>query len=287
VQTPAKVVYAHDGVYEKLTIFDAVYKGHPTRFLLQDTSNSAAMFLDSDELAFDYSHYYILHELFVPEVKQVLVMGGGAYSLPKAYLKALPNAHIDTSEIEPSLIALSKKYFRLPDDPRMTNYIEDGRRMLHDTPKQYDVIFSDVYHSMYSIPAHFTTTEFMNLAHDHLTSNGVFIANLIGSAEQTDRSFIWSEIKTMQQVFPQVYLFATDSPLDAGAQNLIAVGSMNKTRLDVNDPRLLQSPRQAIRELAGHYIATERIDLRRYPVLTDDYAPIDYLTAAALPKKRK
>jgi spermidine synthase/uncharacterized protein YjeT (DUF2065 family) len=286
LQAPKDVVYAHDGLYEKITIVDTVHKGRPARFLLQDTSYSAAMYLDSDELVFDYSKYYILYDMFVPKVDRVLVMGGGAYSLPKAYLKELPNAKVDTSEIEPSLVPLSKKYFRLQDDPRMTHYIEDGRRMLHDTHNRYDVIFSDVYHSMYSVPSHFTTTEFMELARDRLSPNGVFIANIIGSTHQGDRSFAWSEIKTMQQVLPQVYLFATQSPLDPKVQNLIAVGSMSKERLEVNDPRWRKSPHQVIREIAGHYIATERINLDEYHVLTDDYAPVDYLTAASLPKKR-
>jgi spermidine synthase len=282
----SKIVYAHDGVYEKLTIFDATHRGHPARFLLQDTSNSAAIYLDSDELVFDYSKFFILYDMFTPKVDRVLVMGSGAWSLPKAYLKQLPNAKVDTSEIEPSLVDLSKKYFGLKDDPRLTNYTADGRRMLHDTKNHYDVIFSDVYHSMYSIPAHITTVEFMELARDRLNPDGVFIANLIGSPEQSDRSFIWSEIKTMQKVFPNVYLFATHSPFDPGAQNLIAVCSMSKERIDPNDPKWLKSQHQAIREIAGHNIDITRVNLDKYPILTDDYAPVDYLTAATLPKER-
>lgn len=286
VHNTGSVVYAHDGVYEKITIYDTIYNGRPTRVLMQDTSYSAAMYLDSDELVFDYSKYYILYEMFKSDVDRVLVMGGGAYSIPKAYLQTLPNAQIDSSEIEPSLIPLSEKYFRLKDDPRMHNYIEDGRRMLHDTDKRYDVMFSDVYHSMYSVPAHFTTTEFMELVRDRLTPDGVFIANLIGSAEHRDRSFVWSEIRTMQTVFPQVYLFAARDPLATNTQNLIAVGSMSKERLDMNDPRWRESGRQVIREIAGHTIPIERMNLEKYPILTDDYAPIDFFTASALPKER-
>jgi predicted membrane-bound spermidine synthase len=284
--TGGKVVYAHDGVYEKITVYDSTYNGRPTRFLMQDTSYSAAMYLDSDELVFDYSKYYILYEMFKSDVDRVLVMGGGAWSLPKAYLQTLPNAQVDSSEIEPSLIELSEKYFRLKDDPRMHNYIEDGRRMLHDSDKRYDVIFSDVYHSMYSVPAHFTTVEFMELVRDRLNPDGVFIANLIGSSEHKDKSFIWSEIRTMQKVFPQVYLFASRDPFAVGAQNLIAVGSMSKERLDMNDPRWRQSEHQVIREIAGHTIPIERMNLEKYPVLTDDYAPVDFFTASTLPKER-
>jgi spermidine synthase len=278
-------VYAKDGVYERITILDGFYNGRPTRFLQQDTSNSAAMYLDSDELAYSYTKYYALHNMFVPEVKRALVIGGGAYSIPKALLAELPDVWVDVSEIEPSLVELSKTYFRLPDDPRLTYYIKDGRRMLHDTPHQYDVIFSDVYQSMYAIPAHFTTKEFMELARSKLTENGIFIANLIGSLRTDGPSFIWSEVRTMQEVFPQVYLFAVVSPNHTETQNLIAVGSNNPARVDIKDIGWRASSHSVIANIADHYVDIKEIDLARYPILTDDYAPVDYLTSKVLPRR--
>jgi len=279
------VVYARDGVYERITILDGTYRGRPARFLRQDTSHSAAMYLDSDELAYDYTKYYVLHRMFVPEVKRALVIGGGAYSIPKALLAELPDVRVGVSEIEPSLVELSKTYFRLPDDPRLTHYIKDGRRMLHDTPHQYDVIFSDVYQSMYAIPAHFTTKEFMELARSKLTENGIFIANLIGDLRTNGPSFIWSEVRTMQEVFPQVYLFAVVSPNHTETQNLIAVGSNNPARVDIKDIGWRASSNSIIADIADHYVDIKEIDLTRYPILTDDYAPVDYLTSKVLPKR--
>lgn len=148
-----RVVYANDGLYERVMIFDGKYKNQPTRFLMLDSSNSAAMFKNSSDLVFDYSRYFAFYKLFNSNAENVLVMGGGGYSVPKAFLSDLPKAQIDVSEIEPTLPQLAKQYFALPDDPRLHHYIQDGRRMLHDTPNKYDVIFSDVYHSMYSIPS--------------------------------------------------------------------------------------------------------------------------------------
>lgn len=279
------VLYERDGLYEKIVIFDGQYRGWPTRFLQQDTSNSAAQSLVSDQLVYDYTQYYALHAMFTPKVDRALVIGGGAYSIPKALLADLPTAKVDVSEIEPSLVPLAKEYFGLQDDSRLTHYIKDGRRMLHDTQNRYDVIFSDVYHSMYSVPAHFTTTEFMELARDRLADNGVFIANLIGSTRTDGPSFIWSEIRTMQQVFPQVYVFAVNSPTDTEAQNIIAVGSTAKERVDMYDARWRASSNSVIAEIAGHYIDTKGIALHRFDVLTDNYAPVDYLAAQVLPKR--
>jgi spermidine synthase len=287
IDSPASrgVVYSRDGVYEKIVIAEGIYRGRPVRTLSQDTSNSAAMYLDSDELTYDYTKYYALYSMFMNRPERVLSIGGGAYSVPKALLADLPGTLIDTSEIEPSLIDLSRQYFNLQDDPRLTHYIKDGRRMLHDSPHRYDVIFSDVYHSMYSIPSHFTTREFMQLASDRLTGNGVFIANIIGSLRPGDRSFLWSEVKTMQQVFAQVYVFAVNSPTEEGVQNTIVVGSKSPQRLDVHDPKWRRSPYDVVRTIAGHYVATERMDLDRYLILTDNYAPVDYLASRLLPKR--
>lgn len=278
-------LYSRDGIYERINIFEGTYNGRPARFLMQDTSNSAAMYLDSDELVYDYTKYYGLYDMFAPNPQKTLVLGGGAYSIPKALLADLPNVTVDVSEIEPSLVPLSKQYFRLNDDPRLTHYIEDGRRMLHDTPNQYDVIFSDVYHSMYSIPTHFTTREFMELVHSRLTENGVFMANLIGTTNTQGQSFIWSEIKTMQAVFPQVYVFAVRDPLDTKVQNIIAVGSKFQQRIDIHDAKWRESAYQVVREAASHYVPVERMSLKEHLVLTDNYAPIDYLTSKVLPKR--
>lgn len=279
------VVYDRDGLYEEIVITDGLYNGRPTRFLTQDTSNSAAMYLDSDELVYGYTRYYGLYEPFVLKPERVLALGGGAYSIPKALLADLPGTRVDVAEIEPSLVDLSKRYFNLKDDPRLTHFIKDGRRMLHDASQSYDVIFSDVYRSMYSIPAHFTTKEFMQLASDRLTDDGVFIANVIGSLRPQAPSFIWSEIKTLQQVFPQVYLFGVESPLEMETQNLIVVASKSKTRLSMDDPRWRGSRYRAVREASGHYVPIERMPLDGHRILTDDYAPVDYMTAQILPKR--
>jgi spermidine synthase len=154
----------------KISVFDSIYAGKPARIFMQDRSLSGVMFLDSDELAIDYTKYYALYKIFKPDVKQALVIGGGAYSVPKALLKDLPGVVIDVSEIEPSLYELARKYFYLPETERLKNFTDDGRRLLRDTLKKYDLIFSDVYYSLFSIPPHFTTQFFRSPANSATTA---------------------------------------------------------------------------------------------------------------------
>lgn len=282
IDKPKNVVFSRDGVYEKMTIYDGEYAGHPTRFFKQDRSISGAMFLDSDELVFDYTKYYAVYRLFNPDIKQALVIGGGAYSIPKALLKDLPNATVDVSEIEPSLYELVQTHFNVKKSERLNNFTDDGRRLLHDTNKQYDLIFSDVYYSLFSIPFHFTTKEFFEIAKSKLGNNGVFVANLIGDLSRQKSSLIMSELKTFQAVFPNSYYFAVDSPGKIGSQNIIFVGYNSDQKIDLSDSNLSKNENPIIRSLAKKRINPDRFELSPYTTLTDNYAPIEYLTSRLL-----
>lgn len=283
-QYKGRVIYSHDGVYEKITIYDGKYLGRPTRFFVQDCSYSGAMFLDSDELAFDYTKYYVLYQIFKPEIKEALAIGGGAYSVPRALLNELPDANIDVSEIEPSLFELGKKYFKVPDDKRLKNYVKDGRRLLHDTNKKYDLIFSDVYRALFSVPAHFTTEEFFQIARNKLSADGIFIANIVGSLSRQYPSLLFSEIKTFQSVFPNSYFFAVDSPEHLNAQNIIFVGYNSDKKIDFNNQQIKKNKNPIISGLAEKLINLDGLDFSLYPKLTDNFSPIEYLTANMLRK---
>jgi spermidine synthase len=278
-----QAVYSRDGIYEKITIVDGEFKGRPTRFLFQDRSASGAMFLDSNELAYDYTKYYALYELFTPDPKRVLAIGGGAYSVPKALLNDLPEATVDVAEIEPSLVELSETHFNVPkDEPRLRHHIADGRRLLHDAPEKYDLIFSDVYYSLYAIPMHFTTKEFFQTTYDKLNDNGVFIANIIGSMDRRPPSLVLAEVRTLKAVFPHVYLFATVGTDTLEAQNLMVVAHKSAQPMRLDAATLAASRHQVIRELAPKQVDLDAIDLSPYPLLTDDFAPVESWTAELL-----
>jgi len=268
------VLYSKDGIYEKITIYDSQIDGRPARFFKQDISPSGAMFLDSDdprELVYDYTKYYSLYKIFNPEIKNALVIGGGAYSIPKALLSESAEINVDVSEIEPSLFDLAKNYFNLKDTPRLKNYAEDGRRLLLKSEKNYDFIFSDVYYSIYSVPPHFTSKEFFESVKNKLNHDGIFIANMIGDLSRQEPSLIMSEIKTFKSVFENSYFFAVKSPKIISPQNIIFVGYNSGKIIDFDG-----------HSLKDKLIDTNRFDLSVYPVLTDDYSPVEYLTAQVL-----
>ncbi len=281
------IIYKKDGVYEKITISEVLFKNRPIRLFQQDHSSSGAMFLDSDDpsdLVFDYTRYYSLYKIFTPKVKNVLIIGGGAYSIPKAILKELPNASVDVSEIEPSLFKLSKKYFQVPKTPRLKNYTADGRRLLQKSNKNYNLIFSDVYYSLFSVPAHFTTQEFFKIAKEKLAPDGIFIANMIGDLSRQEPSLIMSEIKTFKTVFPNSYFFAVKSPKINSSQNIIFVGYNSDKIIDFTSSEITENPNKFINSLGEKLMDINRFELSPYPILTDNFAPVEYLTGKVLQK---
>ena len=266
------VVFAADGLYEKIVIRDIPYRGRTARVLLQDRNISGGLVLDDGGMAFDYTKYFDLYRLFTPELKTALAIGGGAYSVPKSILHDSPRAIVDVAEIDPSLHALALRYFDLPDDARLKNHVIDGRRFLHDTEERYDLIFSDAYRSFISAPPQFATLEFFRLARTRLTEDGVLIANFYGSLAPDSRAAIYSVLRTMRAAFPQVYVVATAGPASEELQNFIFVGhnaSNPQRRIDLGKAAALEW--RAANDL-----------LDSYPVLTDDFAPLEYYAANAI-----
>lgn len=284
-----KTLYRTDGLYEQLRVADRTYKGRPARFFYQDRSSSGAMFLDGDDLAFDYTRYFALVRLFDAEPERTLFIGGGAYSMPKEMLRTSTSTIIETVEIEPSLPELAKTYFELPDSPRMTHAIADGRRYLHDATERYDLIYSDVYYSLYSIPSHFVTKEFFTLARSRLSDDGIFIANLIGRVGENEDSFIASEWKTFREVFPDAHIFAVEHPDDLGAiQNFVILGTTGARQTDLKALAAKAGVKDPFfAEALAHEVTIAESEIARAIILTDDRAPTDLLIAKMIAPKQK
>lgn len=278
----SKFLTVSDGIYEKLYIYDGTYEGKPTRFFVQDTTASGAMNLDDGGLAYEYTKYYDTHRVFNPDVKRALVIGGGIYSVPKQLLDDIPDVKVDVAEIEPSLYGLAKKYFGLNDDPRLSNYIVDGRRFLHDSSNTYDFIFTDAYKSLYSMPVHLTTKEFFETANNKLAPGGVFMANIIGSLSPQTPSFTISEMRTFRSVFSNSYFFATKSATSTEPQNLIFVGLKSDKIPNLNSPEVLRDRNPLVRSLGEKLIDLSAFDFSRYTMFTDNYAPVEYYGARFL-----
>ena len=261
-----------DTSYNRVFITDSRQQSRGLTIRKMGINNEAhsSMYLESDELVSEYAKSYHLIRHFYPDFKSCLMLGGAGYSFPKSYLKTYPNAKIDVVEIDPKVTQLAKDYFKLKEDPRLGIYHNDGRTYLNHTDKTYDVILGDAFNSSYSIPYQLTTQESAQKMHDILNEDGVVILNIISSIEGDSGKFFRSEYATFKAVFPQLLVYPLrDSKNGNTIQNIFLIALKSKDKIypltsdeiDINN------------RLEKFWHKDIPNDL---PILTDDFAPVDY-----------
>lgn len=110
--------------------------------------------------------------------KSVLIMGGGAFTLPQYLAERLPESKIDVVEIDPALKQISERYFQYKNPKNVRLIFNDARAYLNQAGPTYDAIIVDAYGNS-SIPFHLMTREYADALEKHLAPNGVVMANII------------------------------------------------------------------------------------------------------------
>lgn len=257
-------------VYNRIWIYDDIDKetNREARYLMMNSVMNSGMFLDSDELLFEYLKYYHLASHFNPEFKKTLMLGGAGYAFPKDFLSKYPQSSMDVVEIDPMVTELARKHFRLENNPRLNIYHEDGRMYLNRTQEKYDVVFGDAFSSYYSIPYQLTTREATQRIYDILNDNGVVILNVVSAINGLKGEFLRAEYQTYKNIFPQVYVLPVqDVENGEEFQNVMIVA------LKSNKPVSWKSPNQQMAKYLEHVWQKEIAD--DMPILTDNYAPVD------------
>lgn len=268
-----------DTAYNRIWIYDRVdlATNKPIKTMGINNENHSSMFLDNDELVNEYTKYYHLAKHFNPNFQKTLMFGGAGYSFPKDFLVKYLDTSIDVIEIDPKVTELAKKYFRLKDNSRLNIYHEDARVYLNQTQKKYDVIFGDAFGSRYSLPYQLTTREAVQKEYDILNDEGIVILNIISAIEGEKGEFLRAEYATYKSIFSQVYLFPVMKPENGGmVQNIILVALKSDKEPIFSSVDLELD--QYLKHLWKGNINTD------IPILTDDFAPVDYYINKVLRK---
>ncbi len=272
------IVLEEDSLYHHLRVMD----GGDSRYLRFDNSWQSGMYLkDPFRTRFLYTDYFALPYALGLKPKKVLFIGLGGGSTPKHYWKNDPEVQVDVAEIDPEVVRVARRYFALPDDPRLNVTAEDGRRFLENSREKYDLICLDAYYAD-SIPFQLTTREFLEVVKSHLTPGGVVAANIIGAYEGPRSSLYRSFEKTFAAVFPTRYsfpLYWRNDPDQLRNIMLLATEARRQSpeRLAGEADRVGASV--GVPEL-GQYARTlyqEPVETDDVPLLTDDHAPVDRL----------
>lgn len=286
-----RVRYQKDTQYHRLAVVDDEATG--VRYLRFDASYQSGMKLaDPIDTEFRYADYFHLARVYNPKAKRILLIGLGGGSMPKRWLRDFPDMTMDVVEIDPEVVGAAKKYFALPDDPRLEISTADGRIFLKDTPpgEKWDAIFLDAYYSD-GLPFHLATSEFFDITRSHLNNNGVLVMNTIGAIRGKDSKLLRAVYKTVQGVYPSVHIHPVAEGATDFAEEVINNMIVATTDAALGEDELLdrletlKEDFPKIPDLAGPI--TDRWDLpvqiNDVPELTDDFAPTDALLRDASP----
>jgi spermidine synthase len=232
---------------------------------------------------FEYTEYFQMPWLWNTNIHHVLMEGLGGGSTPRAYQHYYTNVMVDVVEIDPVVVQVAKKYFTVTETPNLVIHTNDGRIFLRQATNVYDVILMDAYSTTRygsSLPRQLVTKEFFELASQHLSANGVLAYNVIGQMQGFRATVIGSIYRTMNQVFPQVYMFPADE-----SQNIVIIGTKSKEHFD--DVRVADQAQALIRSgtvtlptfnlRLKNFVNTPPPSVAQSPVLNDNYAPIETL----------
>jgi predicted membrane-bound spermidine synthase len=275
-----RVLHREDSQYHRITVTQA----DNVRHLRFDASNQTAIDMaDGYRSVIQYPNYADLALAVNPKAKRVLVLGLGGGAIPKRWWRDYPDMTIDTVEIDPAVVRVSKEYFDLPDDPRIRVFTQDARRFVQTSTDTYDVIFVDAYYAD-SLPFHLTTNEFFGEVKARLAPDGVVAYNAIGSVTG-DRSKLFRGMhKTVSANWKNVWVFPIgigDSGLTDLGRNIIVLAS----DADVSDDELVRRITTSVdgRVKLAEYpsfaedLYSQTIVADDVPLLTDAYAPVDSL----------
>ena len=214
---------------------------------------------------FDY--YSLLPALdFSNNPQKVLILGLAGGTIADQMIDIYPDKlEVTGVEIDTGIIKAGLEYFQMA-RPELKIIKDDGRNFLATTHEKFDNIILDAYSNQLYIAFHLTTKEFFESVASKLNDGGVVALNVNAINESSE--LLTSIIATLNSVFKNVYLMKTGDTL-----NYMIVATNRE--LDLNNwsknlPDILKTYSESlanVKKVSSHK-----------KVLTDDLAPVEYLT---------
>jgi len=276
----ATVVFEVTSPYHHIRVVDQA----GLRTLCFDDATESQMSVQSPLKGhFEYTEYFHMALLWNARLTNVLMVGLGGGSTQRAFEHFYPDVSVHSVEIDPAVLQVAKDYFSFKESRRQQVHVADGRVFLRRTTERYELIILDAYvQGRYgsAIPQHLATKEFFELVRDHLNTNGVVAYNVIGTVSDWRADIVGAIYRTLNTVFPRVYLFRASSSF-----NIVLLATKSEAKTDVNTLRqraayLIQNGRVTLPGFTGRvekFQAQPPANAARSPILTDDYAPVEGL----------
>jgi predicted membrane-bound spermidine synthase len=238
-------------------IKDMQVNGKPARILAMGPEGwqSGIYLEEAGELPFYYTQV-MAGMAHASSPKSMLVLGGGALTLPAYLANRHPHAQVDVVEIDPQLESIATKYFGFEPVPNLRVITADGRAFLNANTTKYDMIFVDIF-SDTDLPFATTTTQYVQALHKSLAADGTVVVNIIGSDNKDCLPMLGALNSTYSKTFAYREAFPSNPDALYVRQNITAIYANKK-------------PTWTMYYIRGTQLPTGRI-------LTDNYAPVERL----------
>jgi spermidine synthase len=264
---------------------DCIYSGESEYNYITITENKGQRLLKLNDGAGFHSHsinpntmltneYYdhFLLPLILSNINNILILGNGA-GTSMTQIAKLFDTNIDGVEIDPKLTILGETYFGLNLSSKLRVFNEDARTFINKNKRKYDLILVDIYAGGPFVPFHVTTVQFFRKIRQSLSENGVVAINI--PAFSLDQELGEYYLNTIANVFPErtylsgciVYSFLSEINID-------------KMRTSIRSKQLPNTLIELAEKTINHMQLLEHTGSNK--ILSDDYAPVGYLTQTAL-----
>jgi spermidine synthase len=214
----------------------------------------------------------ILPPLLDHPMRSVLIIGNAGGTMARALAHEYPGVRIDGIEPDPAVSAIGRQLMGMGAVPGLHVFEGDGRAFLETSSSRYDLVIIDAYRQAY-VPFWLVTREFFDLARSHLTPGGAIAFNM--TRIPGDDRLGQAVSGTLATVFPDVRVWP------AMSFNELVIGFDHVTPQAVLTARLAALPAE-LRSLAP-LVSSQLVTVApASDPLTDDHAPVEWLTDRAL-----
>lgn len=221
----------YDTAYNHYRIADAYYEGRPARVLYSGNGEAAESGVARDgepELLFDYNQRFReLVEGIRP--RSLLLLGGGAFTLPTALMEEFPDMRLDIVELDEALVAIAEQYFGFRPNGHTNVHVGDGRRYLDTRGATYDMIIMDVFMHA-AVPGAFQTPGAARGLRSHLRRQGIVAMNVIGSLHGPGSRSLCRMQRVLRETFREVRIFPASRRLLSWLPQNYVMTAQNGTR---------------------------------------------------------
>ena len=195
--------------------------GERIRVLNVAGTYQSATYLDDRWCDPVFPYHLLFDHLFEPFAgteapSSIAVLGGGGYAYPKHLIAHHPKVkRVDVVEIDPGIERIARKFFfldRLEEtygtktSKRLRLHVDDAGAWLRRQHRKFDVIINDCFSAL-EPEAAFMSPEGAWLVADHLSSNGVYLTNVVSALEGEYASPLYATVDALSRFFAHVWVY--------------------------------------------------------------------------------